>query len=155
MNFLIIIYSCHLTFEYTHKIHIVCLEDKDIIKVPELQTENSFLNSIRPKMRFRILVVVLILFPTFFRYSIASNESGLNLNIVSESEFRLGPNQALSRSHEEGKCGFQNSTLKAGDKGYFTSPNYPLDYPPRQQCIWWLKVKMIEFELGKLLNQNI
>ena len=106
-------------------------------------------------MCFRILVVVLILFATFFQYSIASNESGLNQNIVSESEFWLGPNQAFSRSNKGGKCGFQNSTLKAGDKGYFTSPNYPLEYPPRQQCIWWLKVKMMKSELKKLLNQNL
>ena len=106
-------------------------------------------------MCFRILVAVLILFAIFIQSSLASNESGLNQNIVLESEFRLGPNQAFSRSNKGGKCGFQNSTLKAGDKGYFTSPNYPLDYPPRQQCIWWLKVKMIEFELKKLLNQNI
>jgi len=62
------------------------------------------------------------------------------MNLVPESEFRLGPDLlAQKRSHNEKMCGFQNDTLKAGDNGYLTSPNYPLDYPPSTQCIWWLK----------------
>ena len=63
------------------------------------------------------------------------------MNLVPESEFRLGPDLlAQQRSHNEKMCGFQNDTLKAGDNGYLTSPNYPSDYPPSTQCIWWLKV---------------
>ena len=63
------------------------------------------------------------------------------MNLVSESEFRLGPDLlAQQRSHNEKMCGFQNDTLKAGDNGHLISPNYPKDYPPKSQCIWWLKV---------------
>ena len=63
------------------------------------------------------------------------------MNLVPESEFRLGPDLLVQqRSHNGKSCGFQNDTLKAGDNGYLTSLNYPSDYPPSTQCIWWLKV---------------
>ena len=63
------------------------------------------------------------------------------MNLVPDSEFQLGPDLlAQQRSHDEKICGFQNDTLKPGDNGYLTSPNYPSDYPPKSQCIWWLKV---------------
>ena len=80
-------------------------------------------------------------FATIFQNLSAANSSGSVMNLVPESEFRLGPDLlAQRRSHDEKICGFQNDTLKAGDNGYLTSPNYPSDYPPKSQCIWWLKV---------------
>lgn len=38
------------------------------------------------------------------------------------------------------KCGFYKSGLKDGDSGSIITPNYPENYPPRLECIWWLKV---------------
>ena len=80
-------------------------------------------------------------FATIFKNLLAANNSGSKMNLVPESEFRLGPDLlAQQKSYDQKSCGFQNDTLKVGDNGYLTSPNYPLDYPPNSQCIWWLKV---------------
>ncbi len=37
-------------------------------------------------------------------------------------------------------CGFLAVNLKTGDKGVISTPNYPRNYPPSLECIWWLKV---------------
>ena len=41
------------------------------------------------------------------------------------------------------ECGFQLKELKIGDKGVIQTPNYPSNYPPDIQCIWWLKVSNV------------
>jgi len=38
-------------------------------------------------------------------------------------------------------CGAQFTTLKIGDTGNITSPNYPELYPPSIKCAWWFQVK--------------
>jgi hypothetical protein len=40
----------------------------------------------------------------------------------------------------EGDCGIQLTSLKIGDTGNITSPNYPNNYPPSVKCAWWLQV---------------
>lgn len=37
------------------------------------------------------------------------------------------------------ECGFQYQLLKPGATGEIITPNYPMDYPPNLNCIWWLK----------------
>ena len=81
-----------------------------------------------------------VCFAIFFCYIEASDTSESTTYFVPESEFGLAPNLVIQQRSHSQKCGFQNATLKAGHKGYFTSPNYPLDYPSGLQCIWWLKV---------------
>jgi len=54
--------------------------------------------------------------------------------IVTDIDFELAPNKMRTE-----ECGFQNKDLKVGDKGIIQTPNYPNDYPPDIQCIWWLK----------------
>ena len=56
-------------------------------------------------------------------------------SIVQDKDYHLAPE---IRNSEQ--CGFQLSGLKPGDKGVIETPNYPQNYPPNIQCIWWLKV---------------
>jgi len=49
----------------------------------------------------------------------------------------LAPDVDTMRSDEE--CGVNLSNLKLGDEGFIKTPNYPGNYPPDIQCIWWLK----------------
>ena len=52
-------------------------------------------------------------------------------------DFELAPSKIRTE-----ECGFQNKDLKVGDKGIIQTPNYPENYPPDIQCIWWLKVRI-------------
>ena len=66
-------------------------------------------------------------------------------------DFELAPNKMRTE-----ECGFQNKDLKVGDKGIIQTPNYPNDYPPDIQCIWWLKVRInpIPTRLGHVMYCN-
>ena len=57
--------------------------------------------------------------------------------LVKDEDFHLAPDVAM-RSDEQ--CGVNLSSLKLGDEGIIKTPNYPGNYPPDIQCIWWLKV---------------
>ena len=61
--------------------------------------------------------------------------------IVLDTDFELAP-QMIRESDGDTieECGFQIKELKIGDKGVIQTPNYPSNYPPDIQCIWWLKV---------------
>ena len=56
-------------------------------------------------------------------------------NMVNDEDFHLAP-----EIRNSGNCGFQLTGLKPGDKGVIQTPNYPENYPPDIQCIWWMKV---------------
>ena len=58
--------------------------------------------------------------------------------LVKDEDFHLAPDVDTMRSDEE--CGVNLSNLKLGDEGFIKTPNYPGNYPPDIQCIWWLKV---------------
>ena len=46
-------------------------------------------------------------------------------------------------------CGTQLTSLKIGDTGNITSPNYPNLYPPSVKCAWWIQVwKLFRFFVG-------
>ena len=60
-------------------------------------------------------------------------------SLVSDSEFNLAPTLRGGSDGETPKCGFQYAGLKVGTKGVIATPNYPDNYPPDIQCIWWLK----------------
>lgn len=55
--------------------------------------------------------------------------------LVLDKFFGLAPDMRAP-----GDCGFQYTGLKPGEKGTIQTPNYPENYPPDIQCIWWLKV---------------
>ena len=60
--------------------------------------------------------------------------------IVMDTDFELAPQIRGDGDGTTEECGFQIKELKIGDKGVIQTPNYPDNYPPDIQCIWWLKV---------------
>ena len=91
------------------------LEDKTVIKVPVTSSTDDAAKG------FKDLKVALL-----------EQEYA---DMVYDSDFNLAP-----ESRGSGDCGAQMAGLNIGDKGTIETPNYPQDYPPDIQCIWWLKV---------------
>ena len=62
-------------------------------------------------------------------------------SITSKKNTVSTPTQRLAKKSSNGKaCGSNLLSLKIGDRGIITSPNYPENYPPDSECTWWLKV---------------
>ena len=71
---------------------------------------------------------------------ICSSSSTEDQNEASNSfHFEL-PKGLKAEERFDSGCGFHQTFLRNGDKGEILTPNYPLGYPPRLECIWWLKV---------------
>ena len=62
--------------------------------------------------------------------------------LVKDKDYHLAPVARMQQSSQH-QCGFSLSNLKPGDEGIIKTPNFPNDYPPNIQCIWWLKVWQI------------
>ena len=54
-----------------------------------------------------------------------------------EPRFMVG-RKSPSEEPQPEVCGVNLSDLKIGDDGFIKPPNYPGNYPPDIQCIWWL-----------------
>ena len=52
------------------------------------------------------------------------------------------PASAVTTTNATTDCGTQMTSLKIGDSGNITSPNYPDLYPPSIKCAWWLQVRL-------------
>ena len=62
--------------------------------------------------------------------------------LVNDEDYHLAP-VASSRTTNTEQCGVNLSNLEVGDEGIIKTPNYPNNYPPNIQCIWWLKVSTL------------
>ena len=79
------------------------------------------------------LVIYLLILPTIEASILQSSDHQFNLAPAVPA---LLPSKSSLRINE---CGFQYQLLKPGATGQIMTPNYPLDYPPNLNCIWWLK----------------
>ena len=64
-----------------------------------------------------------------------------------DTDFLLAPAAQSRDPNSAEECGYQLKDLKIGDKGVIQTPNYPSNYPPDIQCIWWLKVSNVSYTI--------
>lgn len=62
-------------------------------------------------------------------YNILSNFRSITITSCFASPFCLLPSVSITAA----ECG---GVLDASEAGYITSPGYPLEYPPHQNCHW-------------------
>lgn len=119
------------------------------ISIDVTEIHNLFLNSQDKtvsigNMNWRYLLRILV---GSFWWPIISSISATNpsdsVNVL--DSFDVANNLDIDEiiaARSNDKCGYYKSSLKNGDFGSIVTPNYPQNYPPRLECIWWLKVKV-------------
>ena len=97
----------------------------------EITTRGSPGSPFSPKMKTLRICVSLIFLVKTIESSILHSNTQFNLAVpaILKENVNLRINE----------CGFAYQLLKPGATGEIITPNYPMDYPPNLNCIWWLK----------------
>ena len=84
-------------------------------------------------MKVLVICVPLIFLVKTIEASILHHVSEIQFNLAVPATLKENVNLRIN------ECGFAYQLLKPGATGEIITPNYPMEYPPNLNCIWWLK----------------